>query len=587
MVEWITNYIDYVENRPQDFNDNVKNNVRQIKALLRQPEIEYKDGDVKAFVEYCKYFIQEEGEWAGKPISLNREQLYVSACILGIKIYSPQHKMWLRYFKELDLFVARKWGKDHFITPLATFLVGFDREPSAWCQILAENMKQASRTYELMTKATKTRPLSDFFTEKRGQNPELQCPSTKGKIEPMSGRTKGKDGSNPSCIVINEAHEITNFSQYTSMKTAMNSRRQPLMIVISSAGTTPESLYESLYERNRNFLSKRKLGANDRIFALMFGIDDSDLPDDDTKWIKANPAMCDNRPSLQDLRIEWASSKDNPILRNAFISKQLNRQIGATIDFFDMIKIKNCMRKVMKKEYFDSYAVGGVDLAETTDLCNATAMVMTNKGKLIILQAYFMAEERIAKNSKHDKEDYIQYENTGTDDIITSRILITTPGDYVAKEYVTKWFMLLRDEYAVNFLKIGYDSWHANEWLTDMVNHGFSMEKCEKTSDGVIERDDGLLTEVIQGAKTLSEPIKIVKTLFDDGKIIFDSQNKLLPYCFYNLKFGVDSQGQLSPNKLKSTGHIDGAMGIFDAFVAYQRAKAMEDYKIISEYFQI
>jgi len=587
MIEWITDYINYVDERPQDFNENIKNNTRLIQSLLRKPEIEYKDSDPNAFVKLCRLFHHREGQWAGKPIELNKEQLYFSACVLGIKYYDPNSKRWLRWFKEADLFVARKWGKDTFIAPLVAFLTGFDKEPSAWTQILGENSKQSSRTYDLIKNAIKDRPLSDIFYS-RLIPPAIHCKINDGKIEYLSGRSKGKDGSNPSCVVVNEAHEITNFNQYNSMKTAMNARLQPLMIVISSAGTTPESLYETLYERNRKFLSKRSAGEHDRIFALMYGIDDKDKVEDDTKWIKANPAMYEGRPTLQVLRDEWAAVKDNIVLRNTFIAKQLNRELGAALDFFDILSIKDCMKSLKKEDYFDTYAVGGVDLAETTDLCNATAMILKPNGKMLILQAYFMAEQRIAKNSAHDREDYKLYENMATDDIVTSQILIPTPGDYVAKEYVTKWFEMLRDEYKINFLKIGYDPWGAKEWLTDMYNNGFSIEQVKSDKEShVTARDDGIMTEVRQGSFTLSEAIKIVKTLFDDQKIVYDKNNKLLPYCFYNLKLHADSNNNLSPQKSKSRGHIDGAMGIFDAFVGYQRAKALEEYSVLVDYFKI
>jgi phage terminase large subunit-like protein len=266
----------------------------------------------------------------------------------------------------------------------------------------------------------------------------------------------------------------------------------------------------------------------------------------------------------------------------------LNRELGAALDFFDILSIKDCMKSLKKEDYFDTYAVGGVDLAETTDLCNATAMILKPNGKMLILQAYFMAEQRIAKNSAHDREDYKLYENMATDDIVTSQILIPTPGDYVAKEYVTKWFEMLRDEYKINFLKIGYDPWGAKEWLTDMYNNGFSIEQVKSDKEShVTARDDGIMTEVRQGSFTLSEAIKIVKTLFDDQKIVYDKNNKLLPYCFYNLKLHADSNNNLSPQKSKSRGHIDGAMGIFDAFVGYQRAKALEEYSVLVDYFKI
>jgi phage terminase large subunit-like protein len=270
----------------------------------------------------------------------------------------------------------------------------------------------------------------------------------------------------------------------------------------------------------------------------------------------------------------------DPALLNKFISFHLNRQIGASIDYFDMIAIKNSMREIKKEEFMHTYAVGGVDLAETTDLCNATAQILCADGKIRYLQAYFIAEDVLARNSKKDKQDYQSMTHLNTENEITSCLVIITPGSYVQKEYVTQWFVRLRDEYDVIFLKIGYDRALSKEWLTDMQEHGFSHEKVVRNSeDKTIERDYGVLTEVAQGGWTLSEPIKIVKSLFDNGKMIVDINNKLLPYCFYNLKIKQDTNNNLSPAKSKTTSHIDGSIGIFNSFVAYQRAKELEDYK--------
>ena len=184
----------------------------------------------------------------------------------------------------------------------------------------------------------------------------------------------------------------------------MGAREQPMMIVISSAGVTPESLYEMLLERNRKFLRKKRLGKSDRIFALMFGIDDTDDYKNDSCWIKANPAMYEGRPTMSFLREQFEAMKSDPSTLNTFIAKHLNRQIGAGIEYFDMIAIKNAMREIKRDEYFDAYAVGGVDLAETTDLCNATAQILCNDGKFRYLQAYFIAEEVIERNSRKDKQ---------------------------------------------------------------------------------------------------------------------------------------------------------------------------------------
>lgn len=575
MLKWITDYIKYVENRPYQFNEDVKNNVRQIKELISRKNIYYKEADPIAFEKFARMFKHREGQWAGQPFEINREQKYIIACVLGIKTYDKKTGRYLRYFNELDLFVSRKWGKDTFIAPLISWFAGMEKEPNAWCQILAENEKQSKRTYDIVCKAVREKPLDKVFIERKTEK-YIECKLNDGRIEYLSGRTKGKDGSNPSVAVVNEAHEITNHNQYLAIKTGMGAREQPMMIVISSAGVTPESLYEKLLERNRKMLRKPKLGANDRIFALMYGIDDTDDYNDERCWIKANPAMVEGRPTLSFLRQQYYAMKDDPIMQNNFIAKHLNRQIGAAIDYFDMITIKNSMREIKKEEFYDSYAVGGVDLAETTDLCNATATILTQKGKLLHLQAYFIAQDVLERNSKKDKQDYISMTNLPGENKVTSQLVIVTPGSYVQKEYVTQWFVMLRDEFLINFLKIGYDRALSKEWLTDMQENGFSHEKIIR--DNVLEtttRDYGILTEVAQGGWTLSEPIKIIRSLFESGVLVFDIHNKLMPYCFYNLKIRQDANNNISPHKAKSTGHIDGAIGVFNAFVAYERAKEL------------
>lgn len=594
MLKWIQEYIKYVEKRPQDFNRDVKDNIRQIKELIGRKNIYYKEADPIAFEKFCRMFKHREGVLAGKPLVLNMEQRYIAACILGIKEWSTEFNCYVRYFNELDLFVARKWGKDHFIAPLITYFLGLDKEPSAWGQIVAENSNQSSRTFEIVEKEIKHEPLNEIF-KKTGSKEKrnIICKINDGKLEYLSGRIKGKDGSNPSFAVANECHEITNFNQYNALKSGMGARKQPMMIVISSAGITPESLYESILERNRKFLRKVKLGKSDRIFALMYGIDDEDDPNDDSCWIKANPAMYEGRPTMKFLQEQWQSMKDDPVMRNTFISKHLNRQIGAGIDYFDMVDIKNSMIEINKENYFDRYAVGGVDLAETTDLCNATAMVLGTDGKLLILQAYFIAAECLERNSKKDKVTYSVFEKTESKNEICEKLLIITPGSYVAKEFVTQWFVKLRDEYSINFLKIGYDRWMSKEWIGDMQEQGFSHEKVTTDKEKMtIERDFGILTEVAQGGYTLSGAIKVIKSLFADGKLKFDKYNKLLPYCFYNLKIRADSNNNLTPHKAKSTGHIDGAIGVFNGFVAYERAKELynnenDPRNYIPEYFKI
>ena len=64
--------------------------------------------------------------------------------------------------------------------------------------------------------------------------------------------------------------------------------------------------------------------------------------------------------------------------------------------------------------------------------------------------------------------------------------------------------------------------------------------------------------------------------------------NKLLPYCFYNLKVRIDTNNNMTPHKSKSSGHIDGAIGLFNSYVAMKgRAKQLPCYiDTIPQYFK-
>lgn len=588
MLKWITTYIEYVKKHPQDFNRDVKDNVRQVEELIKRKNIFYKDADPTAFEELCRTcFKHREGVLAGKPLVLNMEQRYIASCVLGIKEWSKEYNCYVRYFNELDLFVARKWGKDHFIAPLIAYFLGLDKEPSAWGQIVAENASQSLRTFEIVEKEIKHPPLNQIF-RKIGSKEKRQilCSINDGKLEYLSGRIKGKDGANPSFAVANEVHEITNFNQYNALKSGMGARKQPMMIVISSAGITPESLYESILERNRKFLRKAKLGKDDRIFALMYGIDDEDDVDDCSCWIKANPAMYEGRPTMKFLQEQWQQMKDDPIMRNTFISKHLNRQVGSAMNFYNLPAIKNCMQEIRKDEIYDTYATAGVDLSATTDLCNATTKVLGVDGISYILQAYFLPSECIKKNSEKDKRDYESMTYVSGENEITQRLMIITPGTTVDYHYVTQWFCTLRDEYKITFLKIGYDKAMSNYWVADMVEKGFTHEKVTFDKDNRVEtRDDGVLTPCYQGVG-LDPAIRLSKTLFDAGKYVIDKNNVLLPYCFWNAAVKSNNDNQLSVSKAKSTGHIDGCIGVFNSEIAYIRAK--EIYKnSIPEYFAV
>src|SRR5690606_17274392 len=113
----------------------VKKLKQLIEDLLARDDIFYDPADVEAFIEFCSMLHHKEGRWAGQPLELSIEQKYIAACVLGIKWHDPELDMDVRYFRELVLFVGRKWGKSTFISAVAAYTLMLHGQPAAqgWC----------------------------------------------------------------------------------------------------------------------------------------------------------------------------------------------------------------------------------------------------------------------------------------------------------------------------------------------------------------------------------------------------------------------------------------------------------------------
>jgi phage terminase large subunit-like protein len=593
MLKWITDYIEQVEKYPLKFNRNIKNQCRLIKELISRKNIAYKEADPIAFEKFCHLFTHQKGEWAGQPFIPDITQRFDIACVLGIKYYDKEKKRWLRYFRHNHIFVARKWGKSFLASAFVLWMLGLDKENGAEVRVVAENKEQSARLFKTVDESRKTSEhLKKFFKKRYNKDTcayEIYCKDANGMdciFTYVSGRTKGQDGDSNNAIISDEIHEVTRHEVYDSKITGQGARIQPLSIAISTAGITPNSLYERLYDSNLKYLEKKKYGKDDRVFSLMFGLDPEDDIEDTTKWVKANPALNEGRPTLQYLKLQYNLAKDDPIALASFTAKHLNRQVGAALDFYDMGDIKKCCAPITKEMFFDTYGTGGVDLASTTDLCNATAKILLKDGRSLILQAYFIASDCLGRNSKKDKQDYNYFTSINTENEITSRLVIITEGATVNFKAVTQWFVTLREEYKISFLKIGYDKAMANYWIADMVENGFAHEKVTFDKENRVEtRDDGILTPCYQGIG-LDPAIRIARTLFELKKYVVDTNNKLLPYCFYNVRVVSNTDNKLSVNKAKSNGHVDGCIGLYNSEIAYERAKQIYAEQI-PDYFKI
>ena len=97
------------------------------------------------------------------------------------------------------------------------------------------------------------------------------------------------------------------------VESSMGSRRQPLMLAITTAGFDQAGFGGQLYDYMREVgVDPKSPIENDEAFSYIAQLDPEDDPDDERNWPKANPNLGISK-KLEYLRGEWKKSKGNAL----------------------------------------------------------------------------------------------------------------------------------------------------------------------------------------------------------------------------------------------------------------------------------
>lgn len=103
-------------------------------------------------------------------------------------------------------------------------------------------------------------------------------------------------------------------------------------------------------------------------------------------------------------------------------------------------------------------------------------------------------------------------------------------GARVNYDYVTQWFIEMHTKYDISALFVGYDPWGSQYWVDQMKSYGFEMVK------------------VIQGAKTMSNPMKELEADLKEKRINYNN-NPITKWCLLNTAVEVDKNDNIRPVK--------------------------------------
>jgi phage terminase large subunit-like protein len=493
------------------------------------------------FIEtFCK---QSEGE-IGKPIKLELFQKAYIQALFGFVYRDTGY----RRFNETMFLVGRKNGKTTMLSAIALYMMIADGEGSAECYSVATKKDQASKAFKSACAMRAQSPEIRAIINKR--RTDMYMPTTFSSFEPLSSDSDTLDGLNSHLVIIDELHAIKDRNLYEVMKQSTSSRRQPLVVMITTAGTVRECIFDDIYNYANNILNGTI--KNDSFLPVLYELDKTEEWQDIECWQKANPGLGAIK-QYKYLVEQVERAKSDLSSKKGILCKDFNIRSNSEEKWLDF-DIVNNESTFDIEELKGSYAIGGADLSSTTDLTCATLLLLKNNIKYVI-QHYFIPESRLEEKMLDDDVPYDIWEKRG--------LLSTCEGAKVNYSDVTKWFLKMHTELDISALWIGYDPWGSQYWIDEMKEVGFEME------------------QVIQGAKTMSNPMKQLEADLKEKKVNYNN-NPILKWCLLNTAIKIDENDNIRPVKgKKSRQRIDGTVSLIDAYVVLFRK--MNDYLALQE----
>jgi phage terminase large subunit-like protein len=515
---------------------------------------------------FSEKFPHVKGKWTGQLITLQPHQVFMQCAIWGWVRKSDQK----RRFRIVYIEEPRKNGKSTDAATAANYMLAADGEKGAEVYSGATTEKQA---LEVFRPAWQMAHKSDDFREFYGvslsgtpKNPTaIYRLDDMSRCEPLVGNPG--DGASPHCAIIDEYHEHRTSDQYDTMETGMGAREQPLMFVITTAGSDTSGPCYDMHLRAIKVLEGTI--EDDAFFAIIYGIDPEDDYKDFAVWQKANPNY---GVSIQEdyLKRKYTETMTNASKQNINLCKHLNVWTNAGVAWMNMVKWAACTDTGLRLVDFKGCPCWiGVDLASKIDLCALLVLfeidpsyIQTRPAGSPLRTVWERAENQASARFFAAFGRYYLPEETvklaGNDHYVKwvkEGHITQTPGartDFLAIENDLK---KLHADHPIQ--QVAYDPREATYLMNNV------MDWIEPNKD-----EPEVVIEINQGPALISEPMKELEALIYSQRLWSDG-DPVLAWMMGNV---VKKQGRVGgpvkyyyPTKEKNENKIDGATALIMA----------------------
>lgn len=472
----------------------------------------------------CRFIekqVHVKGKWAGKLIRLEPWQAFVFCVLFGWLEKSTG----LRRFRKAYIEVPRKNGKSVIAAGIGNYMLVADREKGAEVYCGASTEVQAWEVFRPAKLMMDQSPglKNSFGVEINAKS--MSVLATGSRFVPVIG--KPGDGASPSCAIVDEYHEHDTPDLHDTMYTGMGAREQPLMLIITTAGTNLAGPCKQQHDEVVKVLDG--ISENNELFGIIYTIDDDDDWSSFDNWKKANPNI--GVSVFEDfLRARHRDACNNASQQNIIKTKHLNVWCNANTAWMNMLKWQACADPSISLDQFEGMpCVAALDLASKTDIA-ALMLLFWKDSKYYAFGRYYLPRETV------DLPQNRHYQTWEIEDRLT-----VTPGAVTDYEYIKEDLRRFRTRFDIR--SVPFDPFQATQLSTELMAEEFPM------------------VEIGATVKNFSEPMKELEKLVLAGDLVHDG-DPVLAWMASNVVAHYDAKDNIFPRKERNENKIDGVVAL-------------------------
>lgn len=473
--------------------------------------------NVLAFCRMCRHY---KAEWVGQVFEPEDWQLFILANMFCFIAEDGYRRIRTAYIE-----VPRKNGKTFLAAVISLMLLTIDGEAGAEVYCAATKKDQAMLLFRDVVKVVRASPelgeILDIYKS------VMHLSATSSKIEALGSNADSLDGLNVHGAVIDEFHAHKTREVWDVLETGTGSRRQPLMVAITTAGFNIECVCHEYREYAERILDPKSKITDDTLFAFIACPDKGDDWRKEQTWRKANPNYGVS-VIPDDIRRLAKKAEEMPTETNNFLCKRLNIWVTQEERWLPMPQWDECDAK--PHPIGERTSEAGFDGSTNRDVSALVYVSEDADGVFDVWPFFWLPRENAIERERRDRVPYLAWAEQG--------FITLTEGDTVDWSFIRQTIIDQAETLRMNELR--YDPHNARQF-------------CES-----LAIDDGIPTiEFKQSVTNYNEPSMRLIDLIMAGKLRHGG-HPVLRWMANNVVAYKNPQNLVMPSKGRSREKIDG-----------------------------